>query len=96
MIISPLHRHFSPEHLAHVIGEMRRRGSPVIRAHFDASSGAWLAREGTHRLRAAFLLGLAPALVPIAWWRGRPALERARFAAIEYGYSFPAIRTRTP
>lgn len=88
MIVAPLHRHFSQDHLERVILEMRRRGAPVIRAYQDES--AWLAREGTHRLRAAFLLGIAPILVAVPWWRSRAALERARFAAIEYGYVFPA------
>lgn len=49
------------------------------------------AMEGTHRLRAAWILGLAPVLVRVAWWRSAAALERARFAAIEYGYSFPRV-----
>lgn len=32
-IVNPLHRHYRPEHLAHVIAEMVRRGPPVINAH---------------------------------------------------------------
>lgn len=92
MIITPLHRYFRPDHLEEVVVEMRRRGAPVLRAYFDAPSGAWLASEGTHRIRAAFLLGIAPVLVPIAWWRSGPALVRARFAAIEYGFLFPLVQ----
>lgn len=90
-VVAPLHRHFSPKHLIEVIGEMLHLGAPVLRAYLDAPTGAWLAREGTHRLRAAFLLGWAPVLVPIPWWRTQAALERARFAAIEYGYAFPQV-----
>lgn len=92
VIVAPLHRYFSPDHLVDVIGEMRRRGAPTLRAYFDASSGAWLAREGTHRLRAAFLLRVAPVLISITWWRSGAALERARFAAIEYGYAFHRVQ----
>jgi hypothetical protein len=28
----------------------------------------------------------------IAWWRTRPALHRACFAAAEYGYVFQSVR----
>lgn len=89
MIVAPPHRHFSPYHLAGVVQEMRRLGPPRIRAHFDAASGFWLSREGTHRLRAAKALGVAPVMVPIPWWRSRASLERARFAAMDYGHVFP-------
>lgn len=72
--------------------ELRRRlGPPRIRAHRDTASGVWLAAEGTHRLRAARLLGLAPVLIPVPWWRSPRSLERARFAAIEYGHAFPRV-----
>jgi hypothetical protein len=91
-VVSPLHRYFSPAHLDDVAREMRQRGSPVLRAHRDLTSGAWFAMEGTHRLRAAFILGLEPVLVPISWWRTRSALHRARFAAAEYGYMFKSVR----
>lgn len=88
MIIAPLHRHYSPGHLVEVAHEMRRRGAPVLRAHCDSVTGMWFSREGTHRLRAAHLLGLTPVLVPVPWWRTRAALVRARWAALEYGYEF--------
>ena len=88
MIVAPLHRHFSATHLVAVMQEMRVRGAPRLRAHHDAGTGFWLAMEGTHRLRAAYQLGLRPVLIPIPWWRGGPALERARFAALDYGYDF--------
>lgn len=91
MIVAPLHRHFSQEHLVEVIGEMRRLGPPVLRAHRDAVTGMWFEREGTHRLRAAHSLELTPILVPVQWWRTRAALERARWAALEYGYAFNGV-----
>lgn len=67
---------------------MHQLGAPSLRAFWDAPYGVWFAYEGTHRLRAAFLLGLMPTLIPIAWWRSAAALTRARFAAVEYGYAF--------
>lgn len=92
-VVTPLHAYYRPAHLEHVIAEMRRRGAPRIRAHFDGAT--WFAREGTHRLRAAKALGLAPILVPVRWWRSRAALERAQFAAVEYGHVFPEIEIAT-
>lgn len=93
-IVAPLHRYFSSTHLDDVIGTMAQLGAPRIRAYFDTESAAWLAYEGTHRLRAAFALGLAPILIPIAWWRTRAALVRARFAAIDYGYAFSRVQVQ--
>jgi hypothetical protein len=81
MIVVPLHAHFRPEHLAHVEREMLRRGPPRLRGFFDCATGLWFAREGTHRLRAAERLGLAPIMVNIRWWRSAQALTNARFAA---------------
>lgn len=91
VIVTPPHEHHDPAHLEHVIGQMRRLGPPVLRAHQDPETGVWLCREGTHRLRAAQALGLAPVLRPIRWWRGRQSLQRARYAAAEYGHRFPAV-----
>lgn len=92
IVVAPLHRHFTPRHLDHVAAEMRQLGAPRIRGHFDEPSGCWLASEGTHRLRVAFALGIAPIMVGIGWWRSLAALGRARSAAIEYGYLFPFVR----
>lgn len=89
MLIAPLHRHFRPHHLALVSAQMAVLGAPVLRAFFDPSTGAWLAREGSHRLRAAHRLGLVPRLVMTPWWRSLAALERARYAAAQYGLVFP-------
>jgi len=90
-IVTPLHHHFRPAHLAAVIAEMERRGPPRIRAYLDAETGAWFALEGTHRLRAALALGLAPVMASVPWPRSRQALERARFAAVRRGHLFPRV-----
>jgi len=91
-VVNPLHAHFRPDHLEHVVAEMRVRGAPVLRAHFDGE--VWHAREGTHRLRAALRLGLAPILVPVPWRKTRGALERARLAAALHGHVFPVVEVR--
>ena len=61
-----LHDYYDPEHLDDVREEMRRLGTPVIRACWDASTGVWQALEGNHRLRAAQELGLVPVIVEVA------------------------------
>lgn len=94
IVVTPLHEHFSPPHLEHVVSEMRRLGPPMIRAFLDIETGAWLAQEGTHRLRAALRLGIAPIMAPVRWTRGANALERARFAAIQRGHIFNRVEVR--
>jgi hypothetical protein len=89
IIVNPLHWYYSPAHLEEVTAEMRRRGAPRLRAHFDGE--VWHAREGTHRLRAAKALGVAPVLIPVKWWRGKASLERARYAAIRDGHVFDRV-----
>lgn len=89
--VTPLHRHFSPAYLSHVLAEMARRGAPKLRDYHDEITGCWLLAKDTHRIRAASLLGFVPVLVPVPWWRSAAALERARFAAAEYGYRFPVV-----
>lgn len=91
VIVTPPHEHHDPAHLDHVIGCMRIMGPPVLRGYQDPETGAWLMREGTHRLRAAKRLGLAPVIKPIRWWRGRASLARARFAAGQYGHAFDRV-----
>jgi len=76
--VCPLHRYFREEHLAQVKVEMQKRGSPTLRGYFDVESNTWFMSEGTHRLRAAKALDIAPTLVHIPWWRTRKSLERAR------------------
>jgi hypothetical protein len=71
---------------------MRRLGPPVLRAAWDDQDGVWHAREGTHRLRAALALGVAPILVRVQWKRTRDARARARVAALRYAHSFPMVR----
>lgn len=95
MIVTPLHRYYFEGHLAYVISQMRELGPPTLRGYFDDVSGAWLLREGTHRIRAAHSLGLTPELVPILWWRSRTSLSRARYAAKSYGLDFECVRRLT-
>jgi hypothetical protein len=89
VLVNPLHHYYREDHLQHVIGEMRKRGAPRIRAYFDGE--VWHAREGTHRLRAAKALGIAPVIVAIPWWRSRAAIERARYRAIERAHNFDHV-----
>ena len=93
-VINPLHGYFRPEHLVHVIAEMRRRGPPVLRACWDGEAGIWHAREGTHRLRAAKALGLAPILVPVPWRRSQAGRVRARHAALVHAHTFEWVEVR--
>jgi hypothetical protein len=88
MIVNPLHAHYDPARLAHVIEEMKTRGAPMLRAHYDAGADIWHAREGTHRLRAAKALGLTPVLVPVPWRRTGAALTRARHLAARNAHVF--------
>lgn len=90
-VVTALHAYYSPARLERVLALMAQLGAPRIRAHLDEATGAWFAREGTHRLRAALALGVAPILCPIAWWRSRRALQRARFAAAIRGHAFPSV-----
>ena len=50
----------SQGHLEKVMGEMQELGAPIIRV-VDCGD-TYFALEGTHKLRAACLLGLAPTL----------------------------------
>lgn len=93
VVVNPLHHYFRPAHLEHVIGEMRRRGAPVLRAYFDGE--IWHAREGTHRLRAAKALGIAPILVPVPWPKSRSSLARARFSAPLTAHLFDRVEVRS-
>lgn len=90
-LVTPLHAHYSADKLRRVVDDMRRMGRPRIRAYYDPAADAWLALEGTHRLRAAAVLGISPVMVPTAWPRSRKALERARFAAAHRGHVFPSV-----
>ncbi len=92
--INPPHGHYREAHLAHVVSEMRRRGAPVLRACWDAETATWFAREGTHRLRAAKPLGLAPVLVPVRWHRSAAGRVRARHLADRHAHTFEAAEVR--
>ena len=92
MVVNPPHLHFRQTHLDHVIAEMRHRGPPVLRAYYDGDM--WHAREGTHRLRAAKILGLTPVIVPVRWRRSGASLVRARFAATRAGHEFDQVEIR--
>lgn len=92
IVVCPLHAYYRSEHLTGVVQLMRRLGPPTLRGYWDPETGAWFMREGCHRLRAAHALGLTPSLVSIPWWRQRHALTRARFAAMEYGLTFPDVK----
>ena len=91
MIVCPLHWYFRPDHVDEVTAEMLRRGPPRLRGHLDRTTGVFLLREGTHRIRAAHRLGLAPVLVLILWWRATDRLVSARIAAQARGLSFPEV-----
>lgn len=91
MLVCPLHWYFNPGHLAEVEAEMLRRGPPRLRGHLDAETGVFLLVEGTHRIRAAHRLGLAPVLIDGPWWRARDRLVGARIAARRRGLSFDRV-----
>lgn len=90
VVVTPLHAHYRPAHLAHVVQRMRVLGPPRIRAYHDPVTDAWFCFEGTHRLRAALQLGVAPVLVRARWPRTPLALERARHA-LRRAHRFPAV-----
>lgn len=90
VIVCPLHHHFRPDHLERVTEQMRTLGPPRLRGHVD-SSGFIFLREGTHRIRAAHALGLVPIVVNEPWWRSRPSLMRARWAARLRGLRFDTV-----
>jgi len=96
VVVTPLHLFFSVSRLDLVVEYMRTAGAPRIRAYFDAESDAWFALEGTHRLRAAAILGVAPVLVPVRWRRGWRALERARYAVARRAHVFPRVEVDAP
>jgi len=94
-IVCPLHWYYDHGHLDHVIEQMRVLGSPRLRGFHDRETGCYMLREGTHRIRAAHLLGVEPVIVVIPWWRTKAALERARHAAERRGLAFGRVRLGT-
>ena len=94
VIVNPLHWYHRPDHLARVVEQMRLMGPPTIRASWDEVGGLWHAHEGTHRLRAALVLGMAPTLVPVPWRRSADAKVRARYAALRMAHTFDRVTIR--
>src|SRR5882762_6341072 len=90
-LVTSLHHYYNPTHLLEVIEDMRRLGPPMIRAHYHAPIDAWLAVEGTHRLRAALALGVVPIMIPVPWRKTAKALERARFAHYQRAHGFARV-----
>lgn len=88
--VCPLHWYFDAVRLEHVMREMESRGAPTLRGHIVDDALVLLA-EGTHRIRAAHALGLAPVIVCVPWWRSSDALERARHCARRHGLTFDAV-----
>jgi len=65
-IILP-HNHFDAQHLAAVESKMRTLGAPTIKAVWMDAHDAWVAIEGSHRLRAAAALGITPIIDEVEW-----------------------------
>jgi len=53
-------------HFRDVVKEMKTKGRPVIRAFRSSHTQAWVAMEGSHRLAAAYRLGLVPIIRDIS------------------------------
>lgn len=71
-----------------VIQKMKVLGPPRLCAFYDSETETWFSQEGTHRLRAAKVLGMVPVMLPVPWTRGKKALTRARFAFQSRGHTF--------
>jgi hypothetical protein len=67
MRIALVHTHYSEEHLAQVIEEMKQLGAPKIHAVWMDCYGHWAALEGCHRIRAAKELGLIPEIIEVEY-----------------------------
>ncbi len=91
MIVCPLHFKVDPERLAAVKAEMQERGAPVLKGHFDNVTCSIFLKEGTHRINAAFQLGVVPTIITVTWWRTEQALVNAREAIYTRGLSFIAV-----
>lgn len=66
MTIALLHKHYSEEHLAEVMEQMKELGAPTVRAIWSDLYGLWLAVEGCHRIRAAVELGEEVEIVDVS------------------------------
>lgn len=67
MEIALVHNHFDAGHLAAVKAEMQKLGAPKIKAVWMECWGIWVALEGSHRLRAAADIGLAPEIEEVEY-----------------------------
>jgi len=65
MKIALVHDHYSEEHLAEVIEQMKSLGAPKIHAVWMECYGHFAALEGCHRIRAAKVLGLVPEIIEV-------------------------------
>jgi hypothetical protein len=65
MKIALVHDHYSEEHLAEVIEQMKTLGAPKIHAVWMECYGHFAALEGCHRIRAAKVLGLVPEIIEV-------------------------------
>lgn len=61
------HNHYDDEHLANVWHEMKSLGAPTIKAAWLSVYNAWMALEGCHRIRAAYMLGKMPVIEEVAF-----------------------------
>lgn len=60
MTIALLHNHYDEDHLQEVIDEMEKLGPPTIKVLDLGFDNMYQAIEGSHRLRAAEILGITP------------------------------------
>ena len=60
MRIALLHNHYDQEHLNKVVEEMKTMGAPKIKVLDLGFDDMAQALEGSHRLRAAEILGITP------------------------------------
>jgi hypothetical protein len=65
MKIALVHNHYSEEHLAEVVEQMKARGVPKIHAVWMPCYDHYAALEGCHRIRAAKELGLTPEIIEV-------------------------------
>ena len=67
MKIALLHAHFDEQHLSKIVEEMKKLGTPTIKAVWVEAYDHYAALEGCHRLRACELLGMIPEIEEIEY-----------------------------
>jgi len=60
MLVGLVHDHFDKNHLDKVVAEMKKLGTPKIKAVYIECHDMYVALEGCHRLRACEKLGIVP------------------------------------